>query len=91
MKDGYTTVKNYRTGEYENVAISGLYALADAIITKACQEYLISNSGRICTSVEHFLKSTYGTALLRTIDADGLIKQMKEVKSDANESPTCGI
>lgn len=82
MFDGMTTVINQRTGETEKLSKDGLLNLANAIVKNACDSYMKSNSEIHHRDIERFLKSDYGRVLLRTIDPDKLIYQMKEVMSD---------
>lgn len=85
MFDGYVLVVNSRTGENELVSKSGLINLADAIIKNACDSYMKSNSEVTARGIEHFLLSSYGRVLLRTIEPEALIYKMKEVKTSGRQ------
>lgn len=84
MYNGYVSVVNKRTGETEILCKEGFINLADAIIKNACLEYMQTNSTIITNGIEHFLLSPYGRVLLRTIEPEGLIHKMKEVKFNGN-------
>lgn len=85
MFDGYVYANNDRTGEIETLSKSGLINLADAIVKNACEEYLRSNSDITINGIEDFLLSSYGRALLRSIEPEDLIHKMKEVKFNGKQ------
>ena len=82
MKDDFTQVKNYRTGQIETVSIGGLLNLANAIIIRACDDYRSKEYQSRRSSIEKFLKSDYANLLMRSCcSQDKIINYLSEVVS----------
>lgn len=82
MKDDFTQVHNFRTGEIETVSADGLLNLANAIIVRACEDYKSKEYQFRRFSIEKFLKSEYANLLMRgCCSQDKIINYLVEVVS----------
>lgn len=82
MKDDFTQVRNYRTGQIETVSADGLLNLANAIIIRACDDYKSKEYQFRRFPIEKFLKSEYANLLMRgCCSQDKIINYLSEVVS----------
>ena len=88
MKDDFTEVKNFRTGQIETVSTDGLLNLANAIIIRACDDYSLSDYRE--RDIERFLKSDWALVLMRgCANSDKIIDHLREVKLSHGEPEIC--
>ena len=82
MKDDFTQVRNFRTGQIETVSTDGLLNLANAIIIRACDDYKSRDYQYRRFPIEKFLKSDYANILMRgCCSPDKIINYLLEVVS----------
>lgn len=79
MKDDFTQVRNFRTGQIETVSTDGLLNLANAIIIRACDDYKSRDYQYRRFPIEKFLKSDYANILMRgCCSPDKIINYLSE-------------
>lgn len=78
MKDDFTQVRNYRTGQIEKVSVYGLLNLANAIIIRACEDYNTRDYQYRLFVLEKFFRSEYANILMRgCCNPDKLINHLR--------------
>lgn len=81
LKDDFVMVQNFRTGKSETVSTDGLLNLANAIIIRACDDYILPDYEHQLFSIEKFLKSDWALVLMRgSINADRIIDHLRRLK-----------
>lgn len=78
LKDDFTQVRNYRTGQIEKVSVDGLLNLANAIIIRACEDYNSRDYQYRLFALEKFFRSEYANILMRgCCNPDKLINHLR--------------
>lgn len=78
LKDDFTQVWNYRTGQIETVSTDALLNLANAIIIRACDDYNSKDYEYRLISLEKFFRSEYANILMRgCCNPDKLINYLR--------------